>query len=259
MQPELKHKIDSYAKNAFAAAFKKISDQTSKKREQVHANLARRGVANSGVGHRDLLEIDAGSIKESVLAKAEGLIGGYELNGVPLDDSIVKEVTDYYHTAISARATAMEHQAALTAMRTGRQNVINGIRQNLEIMTQGIINEVLCLVEERKVVPKIKPPQVGHNITLNAGHNARVNVDSVDQSVNTVTITEQNVFSTIRDIVTKSVPEAEQTEILKRVEAMEASANKPTFRERYREWVSVAADHLALFQFLHSCSCRYDA
>jgi hypothetical protein len=254
MEPELKLKIDRYANNWFAAEFRRISDEANKKREQVHADLARRGVVNSGFGRRDLLQIDADRIKASVMAKAEGLISGYELNGMPLDDEIIKQVTDYYHTAKSAAANAMKSMVQGDIQRTGSnprsaEHFINGIKQNLEIMTQGIMNEVVCLVEERKVVPKFKPQQIGHNITLNAGHNARVNLNSVDQSVNMVTITEQNVFNRIREIVASEIPAQDREEILKRIEAMESAVNKPTFREQYREWVAVAADHLALFQF----------
>jgi hypothetical protein len=129
------------------------------------------------------------------------------------------------------------------------QSFVNGVKQNLELMSQGIVNEVICLVEQRRVMPKFRPQQTAHNITLNAGHNTRLNVNSVDQSVNVVSITEQNIFKQMRDIIRSKIPEQEQMEILQRLEAMEAAVSKPTFRERYREWISVAADHLALFQF----------
>jgi hypothetical protein len=246
MEPELKQKVDAYANNHFAAAIGKINEEANKKRQQEIYKAAKRGFAGSA--HTGLLQIDADSIKESVLAKAEGLISGYELNGIPLDDYIIRDVTGYYYTAISARAGAMEHQAALTALRTGGHNFVSGVKQNLERMTQGVINEVACLVEERKMVPKFKSQQP-HIMVNNMGHNTRANFNSVDHSVNNLTITEQNVFSTMRDIVATQIPEQERAGLLERIEAMEASVNKPTFRERYQEWASIAATHLTLFQF----------
>jgi hypothetical protein len=115
-------------------------------------------------------------------------------------------------------------------------------------MTQGVINEVVCLVEERKMVPKFKSQQP-HITVHNTGHNSRANFNGVDQSVNDVTITEQNVFATMRDIVAMQIPEQEQAALLERIKAMEVAVNKPAFRERYQEWASIAATHLALFQF----------
>jgi hypothetical protein len=247
MQPELKQKIDTYANNHFTAAIGRINEEANKKRQQEIYKAAKRGFAGSA--HTSLLQIDADSIKESVLAKAEGLISGYELNGVPLDDYIVKDVTGYYYTAISARAGAMEHQAALTALRTGGHNFVSGVKQNLERMTQGVINEVVCLVEERKMVPKFKSQQ--HHITVhNTGHNSRANFNSVDTSNNNVSITDHSVFAQMRDVVQSDVPAAEQADLLERLGQLEAAIDKPTAMERYHQFVARAADYAALLPFL---------
>jgi hypothetical protein len=247
MEPELKQKIDTYANNYFTAAIGRINDETNKKRQQEIHKAAQRGFAGSA--YTGLLQIDADAIKTSVLAKAEGLISGYELNGVPLDDYILRDVTGYYYTAISARAGAMEHQAALTALRTGGHNIVSGVKQNLERMTQGVINEVVCLVEERKIVPKFKSQQP-HITVHNTGHNSRANFNSVDNSNNKVSITAHTVFAEMRDVVQSDVPTAEQADLLERLSQLEAAIDKPTAMERYHQFVARAADYATLLPFL---------
>lgn len=254
MEPELKAKVRLYADNAYLAKSRRISDTARKKLEELAADLARRGVSNSGFGYRGKLEIEAERIREYVLAQAEGLIDGYEIHDVPLDGDILKDVSAAYFNAISGIANGMKGEMAFHAQRTGANpegasNFTNNIKQNLEQMTHGVLHEVRCMVDQRRVRPKLRPQSSLGNVTI-TGPNARLNYHSTDQSVNTVTVTQDQLFVQIREAIKADVPAPDQEQLMQRLEAVESAVNKPTVRERYREFVALAADYATLLPFI---------
>jgi hypothetical protein len=83
-----------------------------------------------------------------------------------------------------------------------------------------------------------------YNLT---GTNPRVNVNSFDASVNVVTASLATIFEEIRKAITDNVRDAShQAEILSQVDKLEAAQDTPSFIDRYKDLVAVAADHLTL-------------
>lgn len=254
MEAELKKKIRKYADNAYLAVSTKIENTARKALEEVDADLARRNVSNSGFGYRQKLDVEAERIRQFTLAHAEALISGYEINAAPLDEDIIKDITSLYWTALHGVANGMRGEIDFLASRTGTSgqdaaNFGNSIKQNLELKTHGLLNEVQCLIEQRRVMPKYKAKETAGNITI-TGHNARLNYNSTDNSVNSVAVNQTHTFTEIRDTIKAEVPPAAQPELLERLSALEASVSKPTLRERYREFVSLAADYATLMPFI---------
>jgi hypothetical protein len=103
-------------------------------------------------------------------------------------------------------------------------------------------------------------PQQVTNIYNLQGANSRVNVQSRDHSVNVSTITEQQVFSQVREAVIKGVPdEGEKLAILEKLDAMEKSIRSADFLPKYQAFINAVANHMtiilpfipALTQMLH--------
>jgi hypothetical protein len=94
-----------------------------------------------------------------------------------------------------------------------------------------------------------KKPEYSTMIELH-GANARANINSIDNSVNSITLTEQNVFSETRNAIKAEVPETEQAQILERLTALENSVRKPTAMQKYKEFAAVAVEYGKLLPLL---------
>ena len=97
--------------------------------------------------------------------------------------------------------------------------------------------------KQTKIEPTKPPAQIVYNIS---GTNARVNIQSVDTSMNLVAVEPTELFKKIRETIASAVPESRAPELLGRVDAMEAAQGTPDFMVRYREFIALAADHLTV-------------
>ncbi|UYY98730.1 hypothetical protein OJ967_25860 [Peribacillus frigoritolerans] len=81
------------------------------------------------------------------------------------------------------------------------------------------------------------------------GNNNRFNNHSTDNSTNVVsTKKEIVVFNQLREKITElDIPSAEKEKLISEVNGLEESVGKPSFIQRYQQFVATAADHLALF------------
>jgi hypothetical protein len=87
--------------------------------------------------------------------------------------------------------------------------------------------------------------QAVHNTFNVSGPNSRVNFQSHDASTNTVAV--ENTFQAIRDCVTQNVAESDlRDRLLSLVERMEAEKNKSGFAKAYADFISCAANHIAI-------------
>lgn len=96
-------------------------------------------------------------------------------------------------------------------------------------------------------------PPAGHTISLH-GPNARVNIDSVDNSVNVVN--HGASFADLRKAIDTAVADSvERTAIHERLTELEQATDRKTGWERYAAFMAVAADHMTVIlpflPFLH--------
>jgi hypothetical protein len=79
------------------------------------------------------------------------------------------------------------------------------------------------------------------------GANPRVRVNSLDASVNVVTTSATSVFPQLKQVINDTVPDDDRrAELLSHVEDLERAQGTPSFLERYKAFMAVAADHLTL-------------
>lgn len=85
-------------------------------------------------------------------------------------------------------------------------------------------------------------------LTINvSGTNARLNLGSNDNSVNTYSATTTTVFESLRAAVPDQASTELRAELLGRIEQMELAVGKPSFLSRYNDFIQSAANHLAVF------------
>ena len=76
---------------------------------------------------------------------------------------------------------------------------------------------------------------------------ARVNLYSADHSTNVMKTQPEEVFSEIRELLTKSVADSNEIDLLfERVEDMERNLGKDSFTESYKDFISAAAAHMTI-------------
>ncbi len=78
-----------------------------------------------------------------------------------------------------------------------------------------------------------------------SGNNPRFNLNSIDNSTNVVQDSAE-VFQTLRDLIQNGIPEGPRERVLNAAIEMEQAHGKPTFREKYLAFMSVASDHIGV-------------
>lgn len=92
--------------------------------------------------------------------------------------------------------------------------------------------------------PRATPHHVVYNLI---GPNARVNIQSTDASTNVVNADASAVFDDLRRTVQQAIEDSSvSTELLQRIDGMQAAIGSPGFARRYKDFIAVAADHLTL-------------
>ncbi len=90
-------------------------------------------------------------------------------------------------------------------------------------------------------------PQHVTNIYNVQGAHARVNVQSEDHSVNVSTLSEQQVFSGLRQaIIQGTLDEAERATILERLDSLERSVHTASFVSNYQAFINAVASHMTI-------------
>jgi hypothetical protein len=82
-------------------------------------------------------------------------------------------------------------------------------------------------------------------VTINvSGVNARLNVGSTDNSINTHTYS--SVFADLRACVESKIPAGDQNLLLERIAEMERDLGRPSFSSRYSAFIQAAANHISI-------------
>lgn len=84
-------------------------------------------------------------------------------------------------------------------------------------------------------------------LTINvSGANSRLNVASVDNSVNTVNSTNITVFRDIRKVIADQLDSHDRTSLQNRLDELEAAVNTPSYATKYKEFMQTAANHVTV-------------
>jgi hypothetical protein len=244
--------IQSYADLAFRTRRQKIDDEYQ---VELTAELAR--LASHGVGHNSSaretteLRLKSEKLTKLILAKAEVLIEAFQSHGVPLNE---KEILDQVYSLSAQSAAGMvsgcKGEATMRGVRTSRPDPAlpaktQSFERELMRKSHAAQTEAKLLVKQAKLAasrPAPAPTHVHNEYHLH-GPNSRVNVGSTDQSVNTVLVRPDEVFTKLRDELAAAITKhEEQTEILLRLSALEAAQGTPSFSERLGTFLAFAAN-----------------
>ncbi len=97
-------------------------------------------------------------------------------------------------------------------------------------------------------------PSAGDHVIFNLhgdllGDNARINIQSQDQSINVIDKSATELFDDLRRCIeTKFAAGSMQTDLLESVDSMEQADSKSSFMTAYSDFVGLAADHMTVLE-----------
>ena len=246
MKPELKQKIDAYVASGYRAEQQKIHDATQGKMDAL-PQLGRGNAAYSKYADERFVRLYAERAKTCALAMANIMVDAHEIYGVPLDGAILVAATRVRDETVAGMCGSVVGELQLKAMRTRSNNgehdkaIAAGFKRQLTLQTHHVVDEISCLIEQRKVAPKYGKRETGVQVFQQGATNPKV-VIGIDQSTNN--FNNHQVVAHLRDVIKANVPPPDQAALLERLDAVEQAVGEPaTFRERWSDLRSAAADY----------------
>jgi hypothetical protein len=235
---QVRHFANTAYNDALSRSTKDLQIQLAVQRNQ----FAARGILRSGNMLYATAQLYGKHIDDMVLAKLESLLEGYELHQVPLDEQVEAATID--------ESMRLKDVLLINAVETVSDVDRGGIftpeqfAEQLKNACKVSRNSVMVIAARRRLRPK---EQSAMNIVYQVSGYARVNVNTTDNSVNVITVSQAEIFEKLRHEITTHVPAGQQQEnLLDRLSALEAAQNSPSFAERYLDLISVAANHVTL-------------
>ncbi len=128
----------------------------------------------------------------------------------------------------------------------------NGVVEKYQVLHSGftkgfaeIPDHYQCKVKKVTEIPRSMPP--AKTVVNIRGHNARVNNNSTDNSVNTVHGAGADVFEAIANALREQLPEGiSRTEALTLIAEMQKAKGTPSFGDLYLRFMGAMADHMTV-------------
>jgi hypothetical protein len=241
------NKARRFADMAYTTAVGEITRDLREQLAEARAQLNRRGLIQSGVMSQTAVKIYGAGVKAMVQARLDGLLEGFELHHVTLTDVLVNSTVE---ELISLTDTQVQYAAiAIASSGFGTGPIAPDYYHQLIQSECGISRASVKLqIERRRLMLENKEePSAGVTNVYHIHGNPRWNTNSTDNSVNVVVTSHEQVFTDLRKQIESGVPAGdEQMDVLEKLAALEHAKESPSFAKRYAEFISVAANHMAL-------------
>ena len=236
-----REKAEKFADTAYSNALTTSARDFNTKYMELKVRVHRSG--NSAGMLPGYAKLQGERIQQLAQARLDGLLEGYELYDVEIDDAaqkrILDEVVRLEEQLIASSSNSMNPEDLARIPAVGFQRFV---RSECHFSPA----QITIQIERRRVSQQKKEPVSGTVIHLH-GHNSRVNVNSTDNSSNTVMMSSEQVFETLKQEIGSKVQDAsKQAEILQKLAQLEQEQSSPTAFQRYSEFIAVAADHMTV-------------
>ncbi len=116
------------------------------------------------------------------------------------------------------------------------------LEQRIQLAVSAIKTQI-----DRARLAKRQSPAVTNAVYHVYGHNPRWVTNSIDNSVNIVTVSSEQVFADLRQAIESGIAEgAERKDILEKLDALEKAQSSPSFAKLYTDLIATAANHMSL-------------
>lgn len=231
-------KAKQFAQTAYASDLETIVRDTQEKLAKVRAGMLAKGHIGAFVS--ETARIRREQIMAAINAKLNGLLEGYELHGVEVDDEIkagmVEEAIELWNIQVNHAQQAFPN--------LGGGSVPDGLQKHY---TEMVAQNGISISWARTKIDRwrlMKKQKIGSAPVFNLQDNSRINIRSNDHSVNVVN--KSSVFEALRGKITSEILDREQAAILEKLNALEYAQDAKTLAARYGSFMGAIADHMAV-------------
>ena len=112
---------------------------------------------------------------------------------------------------------------------------------------QGIPAHYQMKVRKESARDATRKPAAAQIYTIRGSPNARITIQSTDNSVNVHSVTDEQLFVDMANAVKEQVPdEKHRAEMLAALEDLQHASTKQSFGQKYQRLMSIAADHITV-------------
>jgi hypothetical protein len=234
-------KARQFARTAYAGQVDEIARAHQQQIGEMRAQLAARGTLMSGTQAVETARINGDQIKALTIARLDAILEGHELHGIEIDDLMAVNICD----EVIQGMNQMVHSSKDVPL-VGLPSMTQSLYPSMLVQAVGINAAwVKTRIDRRRLMAK---KTEGSTTIYNVqGENARVNVNSNDHPVNVVTKSKEEFFATLQQRIESGVPEGDARQnILSALTALQESHGKPSFAQRYTDFIAAAADYVTL-------------
>jgi hypothetical protein len=221
---------------------------------------AARGSVLSGGTVLETARNEGAKITALLQSRLDGWLEGIDLHGAVLDDKLVDVLQRDLGIMRSDLVAAAEREYSSDPLNLARLIPAAGYSKLLGEEVGLSSDEIRTQIDRRRLMPKKTEGPSITTIYNVQGDNARWNTNSTDNSVNVVTKSSEEFFADLRGRIESEVPDGdERRKILESLTTLRASHGRPSFAQRYTDFMAAAANHIkviapfipALTEMLH--------
>jgi hypothetical protein len=252
----LDDRVTRFAENALAGARVRINGV-------LHESILKRATRSLSVYETRHVEPRADWINAILQTRADALLEATELYGPPLDElsagAILRDISDTRARLVGQVIDQLKPEfESFSKMMSGKlrpattwndlfESEVVEYTDKFNYLTDSRINEIKLQIERQRYASKQEPTSVSNIHYHLIGNNSRVNNSSLDQSLNVINISPDQLFVNIRNrIMGTSFEGGQQAQLLERLDNLEKAQNHPSFVQKYTEFIGAAADHMTL-------------
>jgi hypothetical protein len=241
-QNEAIQKARQFARTRYTGEIENIVRDHQRKIAQMRSQLAARGTPQSSIMINENARIDGEQIKAMIGARLDAILEGHALYGIAIDDQMAINICDEVIQGMNQLVYNCKCPSFGGSAQSGLES------QYPRIVAQAVglsANLVKTEIDRRRLMTKKESSPITNYYVQ--GENARVNVNSTDNSVNVVMESKEEFFGTLQQRIESGVPEgAERRNILGALAALRESHGKPSFAQRYTDFMAAAASHITV-------------
>lgn len=238
--------VKRFANSVYDPKLEELIRERDKKLANAAARRAAQGSVLSSGMVQEAAEIFAEAIYKALHARADALLEGAELHDVSIDDvsaSILKELEQIKCDFVRTSRDHLEGHSYVQKLGIGAY-----MGSELDRAGSRALKEIHANIERRRLRKEhAAASQSVTNVYHISGHNVRVNSNSTDNSVNIVSVSQEEVFSTLKHEVVEKIQDSEERqEILSKLDVLQGAQGTKPFGERYTEFIGAAANHMTV-------------
>ncbi len=190
-----------------------------------------------------LIEWAIDRLRQQIAAQADAYIDTFNAFNMPCDTAAEQTV---WSAAIQFAAGSIGNVRGDRSVKRHRLGQGSPWHLGIEREMGTSVKEAISRMRQQSALIRNYPKETPMNQTFNVqGPNARVNIDSVDNSTNVV---HQGVpFSELRKAIESGVSDGiGRTAILERLSDLEGATDRESGSKKYQAFIAAAANHMAL-------------